>query len=913
MKLKTKFATSACLPISLAVVAMIAAQSAQSANLYWDVNGTTAGFSTVVGAWNDSNLFWSTSSIGGAGTLSAAPSTSDDLFISQATTNTGSITISGSTKNASSLTFLANVGPTTTITGGTINIGGTGTSSGIFQQSTGNNTINSALRLNSGNTTFHFTNSSTGLLTIGGAVTGTATTDNATQSIMIGASNTGGITLSGVIADVAGSATKVALTVNSSGTGVTTLTGANTYTGDTTINSGTLTLSGNATGTVLNTSGITLNGGILQLTNTSTANVTNRVNDSATITSNGGRINFANTAAASTVYAETLGTVALTTSHLVFNQNNDNTASNSQTLTLSGLTRTGAANTSTVSFVAATTGPNATKNRFVVSSGATNDATGIIGAWAVTNNILNGGATAGVPDYARFDGSGNVVPLGATATSTETSLSAGGNITWSGSNTTNLTATRTLNTLRLTAASNPGIQLANFNLETYGILAAGGGGAFINQGTGSGFLTIPVAGGSSSLFISNAGRTLVVGAAIRDNGESTLTLVKSGLGGNTNGSLTLLNTNNSYSGDTVVNEGDLNVGASNVIPDGAGKGNVILNGSNARLLLTGVPVGAAFSETINGLSGRGAVLSNATSGTSTLTVGSGNADGNFSGTLINGGVATLALTKTGTGTQTLSGVNTYTGATAVNQGTLAVNGTGSINNSASLTINSGATFRYNSSTALTISSANITNNGTIAGSGNLTGITLGGTGSVDPGNSPGILTATATDPSGGLDYNFEMTSAANTLPTWSNAAASGNDVLRLTDATAPFTGSLGVTNVISLYFGIGITPTVGDVFTGGFYTDKNSDFLSAISSATFQYYVYNGVSGTPYNGTFYDVYTGPSISVSTFQVDSANFAGGPAVLNGYVTQFTVVPETSTTLLGALGVLALLRRRRKSEG
>jgi len=264
-----------------------------------------------------------------------------------------------------------------------------------------------------------------------------------------------------------------------------------------------------------------------------------------------------------------------------------------------------------------------------------------------------------------------------------------------------------------------------------------------------------------------------------------------------------------------------------------------------------------------------------------------------------------SLTKSGDGTLSLTNTNTYSGATNVTGGTLAITGTGSINSSSSLTVSSGATFRYNSSTALTIGS--ITNSGTIAGSGNLTGITLGGSGSVDPGNSPGILTASATDPSGGLDYNFEMTAGA-TMPTWSNAAASVNDILRLTSG-APFVSNLGSGNVVSVYFGNGITPTAGDVFNGGFFTDNNTAFLSAISSATFQYFVYNALGGTSYNGNNYDVYAGPTINVGTVSVASADFAGG-TVTGGYVSQFTVIPEPNVAaLLGGLGTLLLLRRRR----
>ncbi|MCP5533179.1 MAG: autotransporter-associated beta strand repeat-containing protein [Akkermansiaceae bacterium] len=80
------------------------------------------------------------------------------------------------------------------------------------------------------------------------------------------------------------------------------------------------------------------------------------------------------------------------------------------------------------------------------------------------------------------------------------------------------------------------------------------------------------------------------------------------------------------------------------------------------------------AETIGGLNGAGTVNANAPSGgTATLTVGSGDATGSFSGLLANVG-GTVALTKVGAGTQTLTGVNTHTGKTTVTGGTLAING-----------------------------------------------------------------------------------------------------------------------------------------------------------------------------------------------------------------------------------------------
>jgi hypothetical protein len=58
---------------------------------------------------------------------------------------------------------------------------------------------------------------------------------------------------------------------------------------------------------------------------------------------------------------------------------------------------------------------------------------------------------------------------------------------------------------------------------------------------------------------------------------------------------------------------------------------------------------------------------------------------------------------------------------------------------------------------------------------------ISGAGSINPGNSPGILTAPAVDPSGGLSFDFKFTGLD---PAYFDASSSGNDVLRLTDLTA---------------------------------------------------------------------------------------------------------------------------------
>ncbi|MCE5277474.1 MAG: autotransporter-associated beta strand repeat-containing protein [Planctomycetaceae bacterium] len=145
-----------------------------------------------------------------------------------------------------------------------------------------------------------------------------------------------------------------------------------------------------------------------------------------------------------------------------------------------------------------------------------------------------------------------------------------------------------------------------------------------------------------------------------------------------------------YSGDTIISAGATVTGFRyRVTTFGSQKGDLTVDGT----LDMGLNV-YAKDQNINGLYGSGTITGNATGrdGAPGLTVGYGDADGNFSGNIIAtaGQTGKLGLTKIGSGTQILSGTNTYTGATTVTLGALLINGdsSGAVG---VVTVNSGAT------------------------------------------------------------------------------------------------------------------------------------------------------------------------------------------------------------------------------
>lgn len=198
-------------------------------------------------------------------------------------------------------------------------------------------------------------------------------------------------------------------------------------------------------------------------------------------------------------------------------------------------------------------------------------------------------------------------------------------------------------------------------------------------------------------------------------------------GAGTARSLTLSNTGNSFTGALTINNtpasvtGDLSLvlGAAGVIPNST---DVTINGSSTASG-TGSYIGIlnlnGFSETVDTLSGgaptgagtRYGTVTNGGASAATLTVGAGNGTATFAGILQNG-TGTLALTKSGTGVQTLSGNNTYSGLTTVSAGGLIAQHANALGTTAAgATVSSGAYLALQNGVTVTGESVTINGDG----------------------------------------------------------------------------------------------------------------------------------------------------------------------------------------------------------
>ncbi len=147
-----------------------------------------------------------------------------------------------------------------------------------------------------------------------------------------------------------------------------------------------------------------------------------------------------------------------------------------------------------------------------------------------------------------------------------------------------------------------------------------------------------------------------------------------------------------YSGSLVVNNGQIAIG--NAAPLWFANTDLTLNSATLQLGNAAFAMSASGAQ-LKSLNGNGTVT--AAGSNTTLTLGTNNGSGTFTGSLISGAGGTLNLMKTGTGTQSLTGTaHNYTGTTTVSGGVLEVTHATALGNSTAATVlTNSATLRIN--------------------------------------------------------------------------------------------------------------------------------------------------------------------------------------------------------------------------
>ncbi|MFA4916765.1 MAG: autotransporter-associated beta strand repeat-containing protein, partial [Syntrophales bacterium] len=601
-------------------------------------------------------------------------SDSDLLTLSGGITGaTFALTVGGAGNTTISSIIGTTTGTLTKDGAGTLTLSAVNTYTGITTVSAGNLTYGINDAISTGNITIAGgTLDIVSYLDTVGAVALTSGTITGTTGILTGTGTVYAVENGFISAILSGS---IGLSKNTAG--VVTITSACTYTGATTINAGTLTLKDS--GSILNTTGITINyGGTLTLDNSATNN-TNRLPDALAVTMYGGNFNFIgspSTDASETAGALTLGSASINAANSVTITPG---AGGSTTMTFASLVRnagntvlfrgtdlgsTPAVNVSTLMFTAAPalTGGSGVAGTTTVSiiRGAFGDASlSGTGTDMVTYNVgntnglrlLNGAGFSG--EYATdLSTTNSNVKLASAVTASIITinsliLDSGGSVADEGSAQT-LTFT-TGNIISLTG--NSGINGANTTIDLVSVE-----GCILTLGD---LAVSAIIAGSS-------------GGSLTKAGAGTLTLSAA----------------NTYTGLTTISAGMLLYGTNNAIFTGnvaIFNATLDLNGYSdtiAALTMTGGSVTTAAG--ILTLGGNVTGNANATSATISGNLDFGTATRTFTiadGTaaydmvisaVISSASGAYGIIKAGTGTLVLSGANTYTGLTTLTAGILTI-------------------------------------------------------------------------------------------------------------------------------------------------------------------------------------------------------------------------------------------------
>ena len=732
------------------------------------LGNSSSGLTFAVGSGNATLQASADLTLGSTRTVAINSSTAG--FDTQGFTLTVNSTIGGggALEKTGSGTLVLNAN--NTYSGGTrINAGNITISGGSALSDSGSVTL-----ANTAGTGFNVNTSETIGSLIGGGTTGGTITIASGQTLTVSEAFTN--TFAGVVMGSGG--------LTKAGIGTLTLNGSNTYTGATTINAGTLVLSGS-----LNGSNVSIAAGLL--------------NQSASGLIEGSGTTVSVSGGAATLNGNNTYTGGTTLSSGQLNLNHTNAIGNGG-LTLSGGTLD---NTSGAAITLATNNTQNWNGNFTFAgSRDLNLGTGAVSMNATrtvtvtAGNLTVGGAISGVGFGLTKNGTGTLVLAGANTYTGTTTLNAG---TLSIYNANAIgTGTLVIAGGTLNNTSGAAITLATNNAQSWNGNFAFAGTNDLNLGTGAVSIT-------------------AVRAVTVNSGNLTVGGVISGAGGlNKLGSGTMVLAGAStYSGATTLSAGTLNLDNANAI----GTGTLSINGTGTINNTSGAAITLATNNAQNWNSnftfagtndlnlGTGAVIMNA-SRTVTISAGNLTVGGAIAGT-------SFGLTKNGSGALILSGNNTYTGATTINAGTLEIGNTGRLgggNYSANIA-NSG-TFIYSGTSNQTLSgiissTGALTQNGSgtliLAGNNTYTGATTINAGNISInsisalGSTSGVNLANATALlyTGGdatLDRNITVTSGTGTIRNTGAGLLTLSGSLVKNGTTLTFdTGSFNVSGVIS--------------------------------------------------------------------------------------------------------------------
>jgi autotransporter-associated beta strand protein len=682
------------------------------------ITGSNDGF---VGSTNTGTISGVIGETGGPRILSKVGG--GTILLTNANTYTGATTVLNGTLSVASLNSVAtyaglgtthaassNLGAPVTVADGTIGLGRTTTAGTLVYTGSGE-TTDRVLNLDGTTGGGTVDQSGTGLLKFTSSLTATGV---GAKLLSLQGSTAGSGELAGAIVDSSSGATSL----TKAGSGTWTLSGANIFTGATSVSAGVLNIqNATALGTTaagtsvtsgaalqvqnnitvgaealtLSGSGISSDGALRNISGNNTFGGLLTLGAATRINSDAGTLTLSNTGTITGAgFDLTVGGVGNTTiAGILGTTTGTLTKDGAGTLTLSGAnTYTGLTTVSTGSLAIGSSGSLFSGNALTVGASSTADfanagqTLGAVSNANIASNALNFSATSGTVTLGSLSGAGNT-RFGSDAVITggiaEGTVNAVGNLTANLSGgTTTVGGVATIGTLSSGTANLNGATSAVTTL-TGGTVNLGGSTALtVNAGT--------YAGGMAG------------GGSLTKAGATTLTLTGA----------------NSYTGNTTVSTGVLNIqhasalgttAAGTTVASGAAlqlQNNITVGAEALTLSGSGVASGGALNNlsgtnTFGGLITLGAATRiNADTGTLTLSNTGTITGAGFELTLGGAGdivvdsiIGTGAgnLIKDGAGTVTLNAANTFTGTTTIQAGTLKLGAANALGSTSSIFIN----------------------------------------------------------------------------------------------------------------------------------------------------------------------------------------------------------------------------------